>query len=72
MWMTLSGLPLNFFHELILRSIGGGYGWFLKRDNANACLTHLKVARICIEINVSKPLCHSFWLGTSRLENGHY
>lgn len=37
---------------------------FLKRDNATACVTHPEAARICVEIDVSKPLQNSCWLGT--------
>ncbi|KAG2701938.1 hypothetical protein I3760_06G068500 [Carya illinoinensis] len=36
-WLTLPGLPPNYFHVSIFRSIGGGFGRFLKRDNVTAC-----------------------------------
>lgn len=36
-------------------------------DNAIAHVTHPEVARISAEMDVSKPLRHSFWLGTSRV-----
>ncbi|XP_041004168.1 uncharacterized protein LOC121249532 [Juglans microcarpa x Juglans regia] len=70
-WLTLSGLPPNYFHESILRSIGGGFGRFLKRDNVTACVTHSEAAHICVEMDVSKPLRHSFWLDNSGLETSH-
>ncbi|XP_035543856.1 uncharacterized protein LOC118347890 [Juglans regia] len=56
----------------MLTSIGNGFGRYLKRDNATACVTHLEAARICLEIDVSKPLRKSFWLGPPGLASSHY
>lgn len=38
-WLSLLGLPPNVFHDFILRSTGGDFERFLKRDNAKACVT---------------------------------
>lgn len=56
----------------MLRSIGGGFGRFLKRDNATACVSWKEATRICVEMDVSKPLRHSFWLGSPSLPNSHF
>lgn len=61
-WLTLLGLPIHLFHATILKSIGGGFGCFLKRDSANVCVMRPEVARISVEVDVSVPLRHSFWL----------
>ncbi|CAI9769427.1 unnamed protein product [Fraxinus pennsylvanica] len=41
----------------------GAFGCFLKRDNFTACASRTDRARVCVEIDVSKPLVDSFWLG---------
>lgn len=71
-WVTLPGLPPNYFQESMLSSIGNGFGRYLKRDNAMACVTRPMVAHICVEIDVSKPLRKSFWLGPPGLVSSHY
>lgn len=46
-WISLLGLPLNYFYSSILKSIGGGFGRFLTRDNATtASVLRLEDARI--------------------------
>lgn len=71
-WITLPGLPPNYFQESILRSIGNGFGRYLKRDNATVCVTRPEAARICVEIDVSQPLRKSFWLGPPGIVTRHY
>lgn len=45
-WISLPDLPPNYFHVSMLKSIGGGFGHFLKHDNATACVSGPKPARI--------------------------
>lgn len=71
-WMTLPGLPSNYFLESMLRSIGDGFGKYLKRDNAAACVTQPKAAQICVELDISSPLRHSFWLGPPHGASSHF
>ncbi|XP_042951450.1 uncharacterized protein LOC122287689 [Carya illinoinensis] len=71
-WVSLPGLPPNFFQESILRSIGDGIGKFLKRDNATACVTCPEATRICVEVNVAGSLRKSFWLGAPHGETSHF
>lgn len=70
--ITLPGLPPNYFHVSILKSIGGGFGKFLKRDNTTACVTRPQATHICVKMDVSKPLRHSFWIGVMGLDNSHF
>ncbi|XP_041016212.1 uncharacterized protein LOC121258736 [Juglans microcarpa x Juglans regia] len=65
-WIFLSGLPLNFFHESFLRSITAPIGRFLKRDNSTKCATRTDGARVCIEMDVSKEPLTALWIGTPR------
>ncbi|XP_018826667.2 uncharacterized protein LOC108995543 [Juglans regia] len=71
-WISLPGLPPNYFHGSILKSIGGGFGRILKCDNATACVTHPEVAQIYVELDLSKPLQHHFWLGPPSSASSHY
>ncbi|KAF5465236.1 hypothetical protein F2P56_015261 [Juglans regia] len=71
-WLTLPGLPPNYFQESMLRSIGNGFGCFLKQDNAMTCVTHPEAVHICVEIGVSQPLRNSFWLGPPGLATSHF
>lgn len=56
----------------ILKSIGRGFGHFLKHDNVKACVTRPEVARICVEMDISKPLRHHFWLGPPSMISSHF
>lgn len=71
-WITLPGLPPNYFQESILQSIGNGFGRYLKRDNATACVTRSKAVLICVELDASLPLLKSFCLGPPGLESSHF
>lgn len=71
-WVTLPGLPLNYFQVSMLSSIGNGFGRYLKRDNTMMCVTHPEVAQTCVEIDVSKPLRNSFWLGPLGMVVSHF
>lgn len=51
-WLSLPGLPPNYFNLSIMQSIGGGLGRFLKTVNAMVCVTRPAVARICVELDV--------------------
>lgn len=44
----------------------------MKCDNATTCVTRLEEARICVKMDISKPLCHHLWLGLSGPESSHY
>lgn len=53
-WISLPGLLPNYYHSFIpLLSF---------QINATACVTRPEAARICVEMDVSKPLWHHFWL----------
>lgn len=41
-------------------------GHLLKIDELTSSLTRSKFAQVCIEIDLSKPLCHGFWVGDDR------
>ncbi|XP_042972861.1 uncharacterized protein LOC122304669 [Carya illinoinensis] len=68
-WLTLPGLPPNYFQTSMLKSFGDGFGRFLKCDNATLCVTRPEAARICVELDVSAPLKKHFWIGSPGLES---
>ncbi|XP_041025303.1 uncharacterized protein LOC121265683 [Juglans microcarpa x Juglans regia] len=65
-WITLPGLPPNYYHESFLRSITAPIGRFLKRDNPTRCATRTDGARICLEMDISKEPIQALWIGTPR------
>ncbi|KAG2685520.1 hypothetical protein I3760_10G128900 [Carya illinoinensis] len=71
-WLTLPGLPPNYFQMSMLKSFGDGFGRFLKCDNATLCVTRPEAARICVELDVSAPLKNHFWIGSPGLESSFF
>lgn len=47
-WIALPGLPVNFFLELMLRSIASNIGRVLKIDHLTLNLFNTTAARVCI------------------------
>lgn len=62
-WIQLHNLPIEFWSGDTLETISSHLGRLLKIDDLTLSLTRTKYARICIELDLSKPLCKGFWLG---------
>ncbi|XP_042973206.1 uncharacterized protein LOC122305010 [Carya illinoinensis] len=71
-WITLPGLPPNFYHESFLRNITAPIGRFLKRDNPTRCATRTDGARVCVEMDVTKEPIKALWIGTPRIPQSFY
>ncbi|XP_041009290.1 uncharacterized protein LOC121253324 [Juglans microcarpa x Juglans regia] len=76
-WITLPGLPPNFYHESFLRNITMPLGQYILQDNSTRCATRTDGARVCIKMDASKNPLDSFWIGiphqaTSRLQEVVY
>ncbi|KAL7177442.1 hypothetical protein ACSBR2_030743 [Camellia fascicularis] len=56
-------LPIEYFQEKVLYAIAKQIGRPLKIDLTTAMVTRGKFARVCIEIDLRKPLCPRFMLG---------
>ncbi|XP_041999839.1 uncharacterized protein LOC121749325 [Salvia splendens] len=54
-WCNLLGLPINLFEKSALFAIGGMLGTYIQIGHATATQTRLSYARICVEIDISKP-----------------
>lgn len=62
-WVQLHNLPIEFWSGDTLETITGHLGILLKIDDLTASMTRTKYARVCIELDLSKPLSKGFWLG---------
>ncbi|KAF5462891.1 hypothetical protein F2P56_018859 [Juglans regia] len=66
-WLSLLGLPPNFYHEGFLKILMAPIGMFIRRDNPTRCATRTGGARLCVEVDAAKmPLTH-FWIGAPGL-----
>lgn len=62
-WVQLHDLQVEFWDGESLETITAHLDPVIKINDLTLSLTGSKFARICIEINLSKPLCRGFWLG---------
>ncbi|GAV75964.1 DUF4283 domain-containing protein [Cephalotus follicularis] len=59
-WMRLPGLPLPLHNPSFLKAIGDSLGRYLCSDAYTAKLKNPRAARICVELDISKPLPSAF------------
>ncbi|KAL7230600.1 hypothetical protein ACSBR2_008965 [Camellia fascicularis] len=62
-WVKFPELPIEYFQEKVLYTIARQLGKPLKIDLTTAMATRGKYARVCIEMDLNKPLCPRFLLG---------
>ncbi|QHO28219.1 Endonuclease/exonuclease/phosphatase [Arachis hypogaea] len=55
-WIRLTGLPIELHNEKILRNIGGLIGRICKVDYNTSHLCRGKFARLCVKVDLTKPL----------------
>jgi len=55
-WVRLSNIPLNLYHPSILMGITGGLGNLIKVDMTTLTCERARFARVCVEVNLRKPL----------------
>lgn len=65
--MKLHHLPIKYWEGEVLEIIGKQFGKLLKVDDHTEKLSRMKFARICVEIDLSRPLKRDFWIG----DEGH-
>lgn len=70
-WVKLRDLPLQYYNTSSLYHIGSVLGTVLSICSSTLNLTHQMYARICVELDVSKPMLDTVFLGTSK-ENGWF
>ncbi|XP_010463327.1 PREDICTED: uncharacterized protein LOC104743994 [Camelina sativa] len=55
-WIRLSNLPVHFYHRSILMAIAEGLGNPIKVDLTTLNFERARFARVCVEVNLKKPL----------------
>ncbi|KAG7544019.1 Ribonuclease H domain [Arabidopsis thaliana x Arabidopsis arenosa] len=55
-WVRLSNIPVNFYHKSILMGIAKGLGKPVKVDLTTLNFERARFARVCVEVNLAKPL----------------
>lgn len=65
-WVKMTNLPLHYFNESSLIRLGSILGTVLGVHQSTKNLTQQKYAKVCVELDVSKPLLDKLWIGTSK------
>jgi hypothetical protein len=66
-WVRLPELPVEYYHKDSLLQIGSGLGPVLRVDFNTAAGTRGRFARLCIQIDIDKPLTRTMIVGKTRL-----
>lgn len=61
-WAQLHNLPVEFWDGESLETISASLGHLLKIDDFTFSFSRSKFARICVEIDLTKPLKQGFWI----------
>ncbi|KFK31800.1 hypothetical protein AALP_AA6G160500 [Arabis alpina] len=54
-WIRLSNIPVKFYHKTVLMGIAKGLGKPLKVDATTLNLERARFARVCVEVDLSRP-----------------
>ena len=65
-WIRLPELPIEFYDPAVLREIGGAIGPVLRIDAYTAMGTRASYARLCIQVDLTKPLIMAVRVGKLR------
>lgn len=55
-WVRLTNIPVTFYHKAILMGIAKGLGRPVKVDLTTLNFERARFARVCVEVNLAKPL----------------
>lgn len=61
-WVRLPDLPIEYYDHDFLFRIGEKIGKPMKIDSATSLTSRGKFARLCVEVDITKPLLAKFWL----------
>lgn len=64
-WIRLPNLPINFYTPKCMEGIGNAITKFVAVNERTIRKTNPGTARLCVELDLSKPLPQRIWLGTS-------
>lgn len=65
-WVSLDHLPLYLYAQEPLFAIGKLIGQPIKIDLATKSLSRLSITRICLEVDLLKPLPKRVWIATEK------
>lgn len=65
-WICLPYLPFPLHNPSYLQRIGNTIGKFLRADAPTQRMQNLMQARICVEVDVSKPFVPHIWIGKTK------
>lgn len=71
-WFSLPSLPIHLFDKYSLFSIVNPLGKPIFIDAATANLSRPSVARICVEVDLLRPLPSWVWIGTENSNEGFW
>ena len=63
MWARLPRLPIEFYDMGVLKEIGNAIGPVLRIDATTASGTRGRYARICVQVDLAKPLVRRVFIG---------
>ncbi|KAG7576302.1 Ribonuclease H domain [Arabidopsis thaliana x Arabidopsis arenosa] len=55
-WVRIANIPVNFYHRAILMGIAEGLGRPIKVDLTTMKVERARFARVCVEVDLKKPL----------------
>jgi NMD protein affecting ribosome stability and mRNA decay len=61
-WVRISGLPIEYYDSRVLRNIGNKIGSTVKVDKNTVMQEKGKYARLCVEVDLTKPLLAMFMI----------
>lgn len=65
-WVRFSNIPVNFYHKSILLGIARGLGKPVKVDLTTLNFERARFARVCVEVDLTKPLKGSIMINGER------
>ena len=62
-WVRLPELPIEFYDKIVLKEIGNAIGPMLRIDYYTASGTRGSFVRLCIQVDLDKPLINTVKIG---------
>lgn len=59
-WVWLPGIPIEYFNAEFLEKVGNKIGRLMRIDDATSEISRRRFARICVEVDITKPLLPRF------------
>ncbi|KAL0926181.1 hypothetical protein M5K25_002387 [Dendrobium thyrsiflorum] len=63
-WISFPNLRLHIFNPKVLHALGSVFGWPLQTDQAIASRTRPSLARVLVEVDITKKNAKEIWVGS--------